>query len=341
MAVTTASMRTFAVAGPRQSMVRQEKPLPEPGPHEVRLKVEACGICHSDSFALEGTFPNIRYPVVPGHEIAGVIDAVGNEVADWKVGQRAGVGWHGGHCGHCVNCLRGDFVACQEAMIPGLTRDGGYADYVLARRESLAHIPDALAAVEAAPLLCAGITTYNALRHSPARAGDVVAVLGIGGLGHLGIQFARHMGFETVAIARGADKKELATKLGAHQYIDSQAQNVSEELNKLGGARVVLATATSSKAMSAAVDGLAIGGELLVVGASVEPLQISPLQLIGARRQVRGWPSGTSADSADTLKFCALTGIRPMTETYRLDDAVKGYERMMSGNARFRVVLVP
>jgi propanol-preferring alcohol dehydrogenase len=226
-------------------------------------------------------------------------------------------------------------------QIPGITRDGGYAEYVLARRESLAAIPDALSATEAAPLLCAGITTYNALRHSQARAGDLVAVLGIGGLGHLGVQFARHMGFNTIAIARGQDKKELATTLGAHHYIDSQAQNVSEELNKLGGARVVLATATSSQAMSAVVDGLGVGGELIIVGAGMESLQVSPIQLIGARRQIKGWPSGTSADSTDTMKFCALTGIRPLIEEYALDDAAIAYERMMSGKARFRVVVVP
>jgi len=341
MPVTTASIKTFAVAGPKQQLALEERLLPEPGPNEVRLKVEACGVCHSDSFALEGTYPNLRYPVVPGHEIAGVIDAVGKDVVDWKIGQRAGVGWHGGHCGHCSNCLRGDFIACHESHIPGITRDGGYAEYVLARRESLAAIPDGLSAVEAAPLLCAGITTFNALRHSQARAGDLVAVLGIGGLGHLGVQFARHMGFNTVAIARGADKKELATKLGAHHYIDSQAQNVAQELTRLGGAKVVLATATSSQAISAVVDGLAVDGELLIVGISMESLQVSPSQLISGRRQIKGWPSGTSADSADTMKFCALTGIRPMIEKYALNDAVNAYERMMSGKARFRVVLVP
>jgi len=340
MTVTTASMKSITVAGPKGRLELQRKPLSEPAANEVRLKIQACGICHSDSFSVEGTFPNISYPIVPGHEIAGIVDAVGKDVHDWKVGQRAGVGWHGGHCGHCLSCLRGDFITCQEISIPGLSRDGGYAEYVLARRESLAAIPDALSAEEAAPLLCAGVTTYNSLRNSQARAGDLVAILGIGGLGHLGIQFARKMGFNTVAIARGSDKRDLAVACGAHHYIDSEAQDVSRELTKLGGAKVVLATATSSRAMSAVIDGLSVGGELVAVGASPEPMQVSPIQLIMGRKQVRGWPSGTSIDSADTMKFSALAGVRPMIEKYSLDEAAKGYERMMSGKARFRVVLV-
>jgi alcohol dehydrogenase/propanol-preferring alcohol dehydrogenase len=334
-------MRSYKVTAPNQPLAIQSSPIPNPAANEVRLKVEACGICHSDSFCMTGGFPGTKYPVVPGHEVAGVIDAVGSDVREWKVGQRAGVGWYGGRCGVCVNCLRGDFLMCVESMIPGLTRDGGYAEYVLIRREALAAIPDELSAVDAAPLLCAGVTTYNSLRHSVARPGDVVAILGVGGLGHLGVQYANKMGFNTVAIARGADKKELAINLGAHHYIDSQAQNVAEELNKLGGAKVVLSTVTNAQAMSAVIDGLAIDGQLMIVGASVESLTVSPIQLLSARRQVKGWASGTAADSEDTMKFSALTGIRPMVETVSLADAAKGYERMMSGKARFRVVLVP
>ncbi len=305
----------------------------------MRIEVQACGICHSDAFAREGTFPGIRYPIVPGHEIAGTIDAVGPGVIMWQTGQRVGVGWYGGHCGRCEPCRRGDFVTCRNLRTPGITYDGGYAEYLVAPAEALARIPDDLLAEHAAPLLCAGITTYNALRNSGARAGDLVGILGIGGLGHLGVQFAVKMGFETVAIARGRDKEALARKLGAQHDLDSAAQNVTAELTRLGGARVILATVTSAKAMSAVIDGLGVNGTLLVVGASADPVEVSPFQLIGARRSVQGWPSGTAIDSEDTLAFSALSGVRPMIETMPLERAAEAYERMMSGKARFRMVL--
>jgi D-arabinose 1-dehydrogenase-like Zn-dependent alcohol dehydrogenase len=297
------------------------------------------GICHSDSFTVEGTFPGLGYPRVPGHEIAGVIDALGEAAQPWRVGQRVGVGWYGGHCGHCDRCRRGDFIMCREGRISGITYDGGYAEYMVAPVQALALIPDELAAAEAGPLLCAGITTYNALRNSGARAGDLMAILGIGGLGHLAVQFAAKMGFHTVAIARGGDKAELARKLGAHHYIDSRAENVAERLTALGGASVVLATVTNAKAMSAVVEGLGVGGKLLVVGASPEPIEVSPFQLIGQRRSIQGWPAGVAADSEDTLRFSALSGVRPMLENYPLERAAEAYARMMSGEARFRVVL--
>jgi propanol-preferring alcohol dehydrogenase len=334
-------MRAVQVEKPGSPLELVERPMPEPGPGKVRIKVEACGICHSDSYVVKGTYPGIRYPAVPGHEIAGHIDAVGPGVTAWRAGQRVGVGWHGGHCGVCARCRRGDYVLCVAAQVPGMAYDGGYADYMIAPQEALAAIPDDLAAVEAAPLLCAGITTYNSLRHSGARPGDLVAVLGIGGLGHLGVQYAAKMGFRTVAIARGPDKAKLALKLGAHRYIDSKAEDAAKVLTELGGARVVLATVTNAKAMSALIDGLGIDGKLLVVGASPEPIEVSPLQLIGKRRSVAGWPSGRAADSEDTMRFSALEGVRPMVETFPLAEASKGYERMMSGDARFRVVLVP
>jgi D-arabinose 1-dehydrogenase-like Zn-dependent alcohol dehydrogenase len=305
----------------------------------VRIKVSACGICHSDSFTKEGTFPGVQYPRVPGHEVAGIIDAVGPGVVGWAAGQRVGVGWHGGHCGYCESCRRGDFVTCQTAaQVPGITYDGGYADYMIAPAVALALIPDALAAAEAGPLMCAGITTFNALRHSGAQPGDVVAILGIGGLGHLGVQFAAKMGFKTIAIARGADKAPLAKQLGAWQYIDSQAQEPAAELRKLGGAKVILATATSGKALSAVLGGLGVDGKMVIVGAA-DPLEVSPLLLIGGRRSVMGWPSGSSIDSQDALRFSALTGVRSMNEVFPLERAAEAYERMMSGKARFRVVL--
>jgi D-arabinose 1-dehydrogenase-like Zn-dependent alcohol dehydrogenase len=316
-----------------------ERPVPEPGPGQVRIKVQACGICHSDSLTKEGQWPGLEFPRVPGHEIAGLIDSVGAGVDDWKTGQRVGVGWHGGHCGHCERCRRGDFVLCQFALVPGISYDGGYAEYMVAPVQALARIPDDLSDVEAAPLLCAGITTFNALRNSGARGGDVVAILGIGGLGHLGVQFAARMGFQTVAIARGKDKEALAKQLGAHHYIDSSAQNVAEALTALGGAKVILATVTSGKAMSAAAGGLGLNGKLIMVGISEEPVEISVAQFIMGRHSVQGWPSGTSADSQDTLAFSALTGIKPMIEEFPLDRAPEAYDRMMSGAARFRVVL--
>ncbi len=334
-----ATMRVVQVAEPNGPFSLVERPVPDPGPDEVRVRVEACGICHSDMFAKTGSFPGLKYPIVPGHEIAGVIDAVGAGVADWRPGQRVGVGWHGGHCGRCAACRRGDFVDCANLKIPGINIDGGYAEYMIAPIEALALVPDDLKSAEAAPLLCAGITTFNALRNSPARGGDTVAILGVGGLGHLGIQFAVKLGFRTVAIARGRDKEQLARELGAHHYIDSESQDPAAELRALGGARVILATVTSSDAMSRVVDGLGKDGQLLVVGAAAAPINVSPFQFIPGRRSVAGWPSGTSIDSEDTLKFSAMTGVRPRIETFPLDRAAEAYDRMMSGKARFRVML--
>ena len=334
-------MRVVQVSKPGSPLELVERPVPEPGPGKVRIKVEACGICHSDAFTVEGHYPGIVYPRVPGHEIAGRVDALGPGVTAWRVGQRAGVGWHGGHCGVCHNCRRGDFVLCVVMQIPGIAYDGGYADYMIAPQEALAAIPDDLAAVDAAPLLCAGITTYNALRNAGARPGDVVAIQGIGGLGHLGVQFAVKMGFMTVAIARGADKAKLALELGAHRYIDSNAEDAAKVLTGLGGAKVILATVTNAKAMSALIGGLGVDGKLLVVGVSPEPIEVSPLQLISKRSSVAGWPSGRAADSEETMRFSVLEGIRPMIETFPLAEAAKGYQRMIKGDARFRVVLVP
>jgi len=316
-----------------------KREVPEPGPNHVRIRVQACGVCHSDLFVKEGHWPGLQYPRVTGHEVAGVIDEVGPGVTTWKKGQRVGVGWHGKHCGQCVPCRRGDFISCQNLRITGFSDDGGYAQYMIASADALAAIPDSLSPIEAAPILCAGITTFNSLRHSGAVAGDLVAVQGLGGLGHLGIQFASKMGFRTVAIGRGKDKEALALKLGAARYLDTDAVKVAEELTKMGGASVILATAPDSKAMSALIDGLGVGGKLLVVGASADPISVTPIQLIGQRRAIQGWPSGTARDSEDTLNFCALTGIRPMVETFPLEQAAAGYERMLSGKARFRVVL--
>jgi D-arabinose 1-dehydrogenase-like Zn-dependent alcohol dehydrogenase len=313
--------------------------VPEPKAGEVRIRVQACGICHSDYFAKEGLFPGIAYPIVPGHEVIGLVDAVGTGVIRWRVGQRVGVGWYGGHCGICDPCRHGDFVLCETGRIPGISYDGGYADYMIAPAEALAAIPDALSSADAAPLLCAGITTYNALRHSGARPGDLVAILGVGGLGHLGVQFAAKMGFEVVAIARGADKGKFVQTLGAHHYVDSTGEDVAQSLRKLGGASVVLATVTNADAMTATIDGLGRNGTLVVVGATPEPIKVSPMQLIQGRKSIKGWPSGTAKDSEDTLKFSALTGIRPMIERYPLERAAEAYDRMMSGGARFRVVL--
>jgi D-arabinose 1-dehydrogenase-like Zn-dependent alcohol dehydrogenase len=316
-----------------------ERPIPEPGRTQVRIKVEACGICHSDVVVKDGLWPGLQYPRVPGHEIAGRIDAVGADVTQWKAGQRVGVGWHGGHCFVCDPCRRGDFVLCQFEKITAISFDGGYAEYIVVPAEAVAAMPDELPAAEAAPLMCAGITVFNSLRNAGARAGDTVAVQGIGGLGHLGIQYARQMGFRTIAIGRGADKEALARKLGAHEYVDTNNGEPAVALQKLRGARLVLATAPDSKSISALVDGIAPGGKLLVVGVGPEPLNITPLQLIIARRAVQGWPSGTAKDSEETLRFSALSGVRPMIERYPLENVVEGYEQMMSGKARFRVVL--
>src|SRR5229473_6680607 len=334
-----AKMRAVQISHANGPLELVERDIPEPGPEQVRIKVEACGICHSDAFTKEGIFPGIRYPIVPGHEIAGHIDAVGPGVTPWQTGQRVGVGWHGGHCRRCEPCRRGDFINCRNLKIPGISYDGGYAEYLVAPAEALALIPDDLEAERAAPLLCAGITTYNALRHSGARAGDLVGILGIGGLGHLGVQFAAKMGFETVAIARGRDKEALARKLGAQHYLDSESQNAAAELEKLGGARVILSTVTSGKAVNAVLGGMGINGKTILVGNPDQPLEITGRLLIAGRRSISGWPSGSPIDSQDTLAFCALTGVRPMTEVFPLERAPEAYERMLTGKARFRVVL--
>jgi D-arabinose 1-dehydrogenase-like Zn-dependent alcohol dehydrogenase len=315
-----------------------EREVQEPGRGEVRVTVQACGVCHSDSVTTLGIMP-IEYPRVPGHEIAGVVDAVGDGVEDIKPGDRVGVGWFGGACFRCDPCRRGDFIECRNLKISGISYDGGWAEQVVVPLDALARIPDDLSAVDAAPLLCAGITTYNALRESEARPGDVVAVLGVGGLGHLGVQYAAKMGFKTVAIARGEDKKALAQELGAHVYIDSTAQDVAEELQKLGGAKVVLATVVNAKAMAAVIDGLGPRGRLIVVGVDSEPIEVGPMQLVGGSREIHGHASGTSKDSEDTLDFSVLQSVRPRVETFALEDAQAGYDRMMAGDARFRVVL--
>ncbi len=335
-----AKMRVVQVPNAKGPFQMVEREIPEPAPGWVRIRVEACGICHSDSYVKEGLWPGIQYPRVPGHEVAGVIDALGSGVKGWKTGQRVGAGWYGGHCGYCENCRRGDFLFCTiERRITAITQDGGYADYMTAPASALALIPDELSAAEAGPLLCAGITTYNSLRNSGARAGDLVAILGIGGLGHLGVQFAAKMGFRTVAIARGKDKAALAKELGAKSYIDSQAQNPGEELTKLGGARVILSTVTSGQAVTAVMAGLSVNGKMIVVGSAGDPIQVPAPLLIGGRRSISGWPSGTSVDSQDTLAFSAQTGVRSRNEIFPLERATEAYERMMSGKARFRVVL--
>ena len=317
-----------------------ERPIPEPGRGQIRIKVEACGICHSDEIVKAGHWPyGLQYPRVPGHEVAGRVDAVGTDVSLWKPGDRVGVGWHGGHCFVCDPCRRGDFINCRNAKITAIHFDGGYAEYMIVSAEAAAAIPDDLSAADAAPLLCAGITVYNALRHSGARAGDTVAVQGIGGLGHLGIQYARRMGFRTIAVGRGGDKAALAEKLGAHHYVDTNAAPAAESLQKLGGAAVILATAPDAKSMAAVFDGLAPNGKLLVVGASPDPLAVSPLQLIAGRRSLQGWASGTGKDSEDTVQFSALSGVRPMIEKYPLERATEAYDQMISGRVRFRVVL--
>jgi D-arabinose 1-dehydrogenase-like Zn-dependent alcohol dehydrogenase len=333
-------MRVVQVTRPNGPLEIVEREIPQPGAGQVRVKVEACGVCHSDAMTKEGLWPGIQYPRVPGHEIAGTIDALGSGVSGWIKGQRVGVGWHGGHCGYCDSCRRGDFVTCQVALqIPGIAYDGGYAEFVIVPAGALALIPEGLSAVEAGPLMCAGVTTFNPLRNSGARPGDLVAVLGIGGLGHLGIQFAAKMGFKTVAIARGTDKEPLSRQLGAAHYIDSQRQDPAAELLKLGGAKVVLATVTSGNAMSATLGGLGVNGKLVILGAAAEPMQVPGIPLLLGRRSIVGWPSGTSIDSQDTLAFSKLTGVRSMNEIFPLERAAEAYEHMMSGKARFRAVL--
>jgi len=338
-----AKMKAAQISKPGGAWELVERDLPEPGPRQVRVKVEACGICHSDMMVKEGWWPGLQYPRVPGHEIAGRIDAVGSQVTAWKRGQRVGVGWHGGHCFACEQCRRGDFAMCVNRKVTGIDFDGGYAEYVIAREEALAAIPEELPAEEAGPFMCAGVTVFNALRNSGAGAGDVVAIQGIGGLGHLGVQYARQMGFETVALGRGKDKEALARKLGAHHYIDSIDSGTSDtvaELQKLGGARVILATAPNAQAISAVVEGLSVDGVLLVPAAPAEPLTVNVLPLITGRRSVAGWYSGTARDSQDTLEFSARNGVHPMIEKYPLSRVAEAYEQMHSGKARFRVVLL-
>ena len=316
-----------------------ERDVPEPAVGQVRVKVEACGICHSDTLVKDGIWPGLQYPRVPGHEVAGRIDTVGDNVTNWSVGQRVGVGWHGGHDFSCVQCRRGDFAMCVNRKVTGIDFDGGYAQYMIAPASALAAIPDEVPAEEAGPFMCAGVTVFNALRNSGARSGDVVAVHGIGGLGHLGVQYSRQMGFETVAINRGNDKQSLAQKLGAHHYIDATATDPVTELQKLGGARVILATAPNAQAISSLVDGLSPSGTLLVPAAPAEPLTINVFPLIMRRSSVAGCYSGTAKDSQDTLEFSALSGVHPMIEKYPLDRVVEAYEQMLSGKVRFRVVL--
>lgn len=312
---------------------------PSPSANEILIKVEACGICHSDNFVKEGGFPGLEYPRIPGHEVVGIIEEIGKDVSKWEKGQRVGVGWHGGHCFECEPCRRGDFISCENAKVSGISYDGGYAEYMTAPQEAVANIPEDLSSAEAAPLLCAGITVFNALRNSGIRAGDVVAVQGIGGLGHLAIQYAAKMGMRTVAVSHSNDKKELASKLGAHEFINTNEKDGAEELQKLGGAKLILATAPHSDAITSIVDGLGIDGKLLMVAATGEPIEVSPMQLLMGRKSAAGWPSGTAIDSEDTLKFSAMTGTKPMIEEYSLDNVAEAFEQMMNNKARFRVVL--
>jgi D-arabinose 1-dehydrogenase-like Zn-dependent alcohol dehydrogenase len=342
MATSKVAMAPMTVAQvPRAGADFQivEREIPKPGAGQVLIKVQACGVCHSDALTKEGEWPGIQYPRVPGHEVAGIIDEVGAGVSEWQKGQRVGVGWHGGQDGTCLECRRGDFRNCRNLKIPGISYDGGYQQHMVAPVEALVAIPDSLSDVEAAPLLCAGITTFNALRHSGALPGDLVAVLGIGGLGHLGVQFANKFGFKVAAIGRGSENAALAKKLGANVYIDSKATNAAEELQKLGGAQVILATAPSSKAMSELFNGLRPNGKLIVVGVTFDPIEVTPVQLISGSRTIQGWAAGTPTDSEDTLRFAELTGVRSMIETYPLEKAAEAYARMISGKAQFRVVL--
>lgn len=334
-----APMRVAQISKPGGDFEIVEREVPKPGAGQVRIKVQACGVCHSDVLTKEGMWPGIEYPRVPGHEVVGFIDEVGAQVSEWKKGQRVGVGWHGGQDGTCLQCRRGDFINCKNLKVTGISYDGGYQQYMVAPVEALAAVPESLSDAEAAPLLCAGVTTFNALRHSGALPSDLVAVQGIGGLGHLGIQFASKFGYKVAAIGRGTENASLAKKLGASVYIDSNSSKPAEELQKLGGARVILATAPSSKAMSELIDGLGPNGRLMVIGATFDPIEVTPIQLISGVRGIQGWASGTPTDSEDTLRFSELTGVRPMIETYPLEKAGEAYDRMMSGQAQFRVVL--
>ncbi len=335
--MTTMTVARFPAANAALELMTRE--VPEPGAGQVLLRVRACGICHSDQFVQGGAFPGLRLPRVPGHEVAAVVERVGPGVRPWQPGDRVGVGWHGGHCFVCDSCRVGDFITCREEQITGFAYDGGYGEYMLARAEALARIPDALGDIEAAPLLCAGITTFNALRNSPARPGDLVAVQGLGGLGHLAVQFAHRMGFRTVAIARGDDKRPLATQLGADQYVDSAKGSAGQALAAMGGARVILATAPNAAAVEDVMGGLRVGGQLLLVAAVAEPLRVSTLPLLSRRQSILAWPGGHAKDSEDTLRFAAATGVRPMVETFPLARANEAFARMVSGKARFRVVL--
>jgi D-arabinose 1-dehydrogenase-like Zn-dependent alcohol dehydrogenase len=334
-----APMKVAQISKPGGDFEIVERQIPMPDAGHVRIKVQACGVCHSDVLTKEGSWPGIQYPRVPGHEVAGIVDEVGAGVSAWKKGQRVGVGWHGGQDGTCRECRRGDFRNCRNVKVCGISYDGGYQQYMVAPVEALVAIPESLSDAEAAPLLCAGITTYNALRHSGALPGDLVAVMGIGGLGHLGIQFANKFGYKVAAIGRGSENASLAKKLGASTYIDSQSTNAAGALQQLGGARVILATAPSSKAMSELIDGLGPNGKLMVIGATFDPIEVTPVQLINGSRTIQGWAAGTPADSEDTLRFAELTGVRPMIETYPLEKAGEAYARMMSGKSQFRVVL--
>ena len=334
-----AKMKVAQVAKAGGDFEIVEREIPQPGPGQVRIRVQACGVCHSDVLIKEGGWPGLEYPRVPGHEVAGVIDESGAGVTQWRKGQRVGVGWHGGQDGSCLACRRGDFANCANLKITGLSYDGGYQEYMIAPVEAIVRMPESLDAAEAAPLMCAGITTFNALRHSGALPSDLVAVQGIGGLGHLGIQFAQKFGYQVAAIGRGPENAALAKKLGASVYIDSVGSNAAAELQKLGGARVILATAPSSKAMSSLIDGLGMNGKMMVVGATGDPIEVTPVQLIFGMRSIQGWASGIPTDSEDTLRFAELTGVRPMIEKYPLAKAGEAYARMMSGKAEFRVVL--
>ncbi len=337
--VETATMKAAQISKPGAGFQVVQRTIPKPEAGQVRIKVQACGVCHSDALTVEGSFPGIQYPRIPGHEVAGLIDEVGAGVSAWKKGQRVGVGWHGGQDNTCPECRRGDFRNCRNLKIPGISYDGGYQQYMVAPVEALAAMPEGLSDAEAAPLMCAGITTYNALRHSGAFPGDLVAIQGIGGLGHLGVQFANKFGYKVAAIGRGSENSALAKKLGASVYIDSKATNAAEALQKLGGAKVILATAPSSKAMSELIDGLGPNGKFIVVGVSFDPIEVAPVQLIMGVKSIHGWAAGTPADSEDTLRFAELSGVRAMIETYPLERAADAYARMMSGKAEFRVVL--
>jgi alcohol dehydrogenase len=334
-----AAMRAMVIAQPGSRLRVEERALPEPARHEVRIRVHACGVCHSDSMVVQGHMPGLVYPRIPGHEVIGAIDAIGADVDGWQVGTRVGVGWHSGACGHCGRCRHGNAFACENIQgATGITRDGGYATHMLARASALARVPENMDSVESAPLLCAGITTFNALRHCGAGPGDVVAVHGVGGLGHLAIQFAARQGFRTVAVARGRDKEQLARSLGAHEYIDSERSDPAVALQALGGATAIIATVTSAEAMQAVVGGLGVNGTMMVIGA-VGALTVNSLELLGKRAAVKGWYSGTAVDSEDTLRFSQRNQITSTNEIYPLDQAQTAYERMMSGKARFRVVL--